>query len=166
METEIEMEVDARSERASGSSYDVLILGGGLAGLTLSLQIKRAWRYFANYTVWQGRIRDHFFHEVAPEYYRGVGEHGELRCLYAKVEHLREAMPFEQIAVRLFLDAVHEYGVRLKVEYFRVVPDGGREKLAFGEHVAGWYAPGVDGIWARAPLPAVFREALRAAASG
>lgn len=42
METEIEMEDDARSERASGSSHDVLILGGGLAGLTLALQLKRA----------------------------------------------------------------------------------------------------------------------------
>lgn len=42
METEIEMEVDARSERASGSSHDVLIMGGGLAGLTLATQIKRA----------------------------------------------------------------------------------------------------------------------------
>jgi 2-polyprenyl-6-methoxyphenol hydroxylase-like FAD-dependent oxidoreductase len=42
METEIEMEIDARTERASGSSHDVLIMGGGLAGLTLAIQIKRA----------------------------------------------------------------------------------------------------------------------------
>lgn len=121
--------------------------------------------YFGNYYLWQGRARDHFFFEAAPALYRGTGDAGELRCLHAKVEHLREAMPFDRIAVRLSLDALHERGVRLRVDYFREDADGARTKLAFGEHVAGWFAPDDDGRWAPAPLPPAIREALLAAAT-
>jgi acyl-CoA thioesterase FadM len=121
--------------------------------------------YFANYTLWTGRTRDHFFHDVAPEYYRGVGEQGELRCLYHRIDHLREAMPFERIAVRMSLEALHERGVRLRCDYFRVTPDGGREKLAHGQHVVGWFAL-ADGSWSLTPLPEVFRAAVLARAEG
>lgn len=116
--------------------------------------------YFGNYTLFQGRVRDHFFQEAAPEYYVGTGERGELRCLHYRIEHLREAMPFERIAVRMFLHAVHERGVRLRFDYFRVTPQGDRQKLAFGEHAAGWFAPDADGTWALSALPGVFRDVL------
>lgn len=119
--------------------------------------------YFANYYRWQGRTRDEYFRTTAPELYRGTGEAGELRCLFCKIEHLREAMPFDPIAVRMSLVALHERGARLRFDYFRVNPDGGRDKLGSGEHVAGWFAPTAAGEWAPAPLPPVFRDALLAA---
>ena len=115
--------------------------------------------YFGNYTLWSGRTRDHFFQQLAPAYYRGTGEQGELRCLYTKVEHLREAMPFDSIVVRMSLTALHERGVRLSFEFFRVGDDGDREKLAYGEHVAGWFVPG-EPEWALSPLPDDFRQGL------
>jgi acyl-CoA thioesterase FadM len=116
--------------------------------------------YFANYYMLHGRARDHFFHDAAPDYYLGTGERGELRCMYCRIDHLREAMPFERIAVRLSLDALHELGVRLRIDLYRAADDGGREKLGSGVHVAGWYLPTADGKWALAPLPDVFRDAL------
>src|SRR5439155_20290205 len=64
--------------------------------------------YFGNYYLFHGRTRDHFFREAAPDYYRGTGERGELRCVYCRIDHLREAMPFDRIAIRLSLDALHE----------------------------------------------------------
>jgi acyl-CoA thioesterase FadM len=116
--------------------------------------------YYANYYVFQGRIRDHFFHEIAPEYFRGTGEQGELRCTYCRVDHLREAMPFDHIAVQLRLESLQERGVRFLVEYFRHDPDGQRTKLAFGVHEAAWVAPSTDHGWQPSPLPQVFRDAL------
>ncbi len=116
--------------------------------------------YFANYYMLHGRTRDHFFHDAAPDYYLGTGERGELRCMYCRIDHLREAMPFDRIAVRLSLDALHELGVRLRIDLYRATEDGGREKLGSGIHVAGWHAPTPDGRWALAPLPDVFRDAL------
>lgn len=116
--------------------------------------------YFGNYYLFHGRTRDAFFRNVAPDYYRGTGERGELRCLYCRIDHLREAMPFDPIAIRLSLAALHELGVRLRIDVFRATEDGGREKLGSGVHVAGWHARTADGRWALAPLPDVFRDAL------
>ncbi len=119
--------------------------------------------YFANYYVWQGVARDRFFQAVAPDLYRGTGEAGELRCLYHRIDHLREAMPFQRIAARMSLDAVHERGVRLRFEVFRL-EDGKRDKLGAAVHTAGWFAPVADGgPWQPAPLPQVLRDALLAA---
>jgi enediyne polyketide synthase len=115
--------------------------------------------YFANYYIWQGRTVDHFFYTTAPDYFRGSTQ-GEFRCIYSKVEHLREAMPFERIAVKMALGALYEHGVQLLFEYHRVMPDGQYQKLAFGEHQAVWTAPSPDGEWRPAPIPAVFRDAL------
>jgi len=119
--------------------------------------------YFANYYVWQGVARDRFFQAVAPELYRGTGEWGELRCLHHRTDHLREAMPFQRIAARMSLDAVHERGVRLRFDIFRL-EDGRRDKLGAAVHTAGWFAP-VDGggPWQPAPLPQVLIDALLAA---
>jgi acyl-CoA thioesterase FadM len=116
--------------------------------------------YFGNYYLLHGRTRDHFFRDAAPDYYRGTGERGELRCLYCRIDHLREAMPFDRIAVRLSLNALHELGVRLRIDLFRATDEGGREKLGSGEHVAGWFVPQADGSWQLGPLPDVFREAV------
>jgi enediyne polyketide synthase len=121
--------------------------------------------YFANYYLWQGRTRDHYFQELAPGLYRGTGEGGELRCLHSKVEHLREAMPFDRIGVRMSLEAVYERGARLQFDYFRVAPDGGREKLATGRQAAGWFVPAAADGWKLAPLPPAFAEALAEAAA-
>lgn len=115
--------------------------------------------YFANYSVWQGRTIDHFLYEVAPAYFHGVGEQGEFRCAYSRIEHLREAMPFDTIAVRMALDAIYERGFRLLFEYYRVGDDGQYHKLAFGEHISAWYVPSA-GEWQSALLPQVFRDAL------
>lgn len=118
--------------------------------------------YFANYYVWQGVARDRFFQAVAPELYRGTGESGELRCLHHRTDHLREAMPFQRIAARMSLDAMHERGVRLRFDMFRL-EDGRRDKLGAAVHTAGWFAPVADGgPWQPAPLPQVLRDALLA----
>jgi enediyne polyketide synthase len=120
--------------------------------------------YFANYYVWQGVTRDRFFQALAPELYLGTGESGELRCLYQRTDHLREAMPFQRIAARMSLAAVHQSGVRLRFDIYHVDGDR-RDKLGAGVHVAGWYAPAGEGEpWRLAPLPDVFRDALLARA--
>lgn len=122
--------------------------------------------YFANYYVWQGVTRDRFFQALAPELYQGTGEAGELRCLYQRTDHLREAMPFQRIAARMSLAAVNERGVRLRFDLFRI--DGERrDKLGAGVHAAGWFVPGApDEPWQPAPLPAVLRDALLQRARG
>ena len=57
--------------------------------------------YYANYYEWQGQIRDRFFYELIPEYFHGIGEKGELMALESRVDHLREAMPFDRVVLAL-----------------------------------------------------------------
>ncbi|MBE9048953.1 hypothetical protein IQ243_00715 [Nostocales cyanobacterium LEGE 11386] len=115
---------------------------------------------FANYYVWQGRIRDSFFHKLIPDSYRRTASQGEFRCLNSRVENLREALPFDQIQVNMSLRAVYENSVSLAFEYFRLTPDGNKQKLAVGEHEAAWFSRSQDGKFVPAPLPEVVRLAL------
>jgi enediyne polyketide synthase len=109
--------------------------------------------YFDNYAKWQGRVRDLFFFQAAPHLYRGGAASGELMCRQLKVQHIREAMPFDRIHVSMGLRAVYENGVKLEFEYRRVNPDGSSEKLAFAEQDAVWVVRDADGRPSAAPLP-------------
>lgn len=115
---------------------------------------------FANYYIWQGRIRDSFFHTLIPDSYRRTTSPGEFRCLHSQVENLREALPFDQIQVNMSLRAVYENSVSLAFEYFRVTPDGKKQKLAVGEHEAVWFNRSQNGRFVPALLPEVVRLAL------
>ncbi|MGK7878136.1 MAG: SDR family NAD(P)-dependent oxidoreductase [Xenococcaceae cyanobacterium] len=122
--------------------------------------------YFSNYYMWQGRIRDRAIYEMYPESFRGTGTQGQLRCLRTRVNHLREAMPFDPIYVRMSLRTLYERGINLFFEYFRVTPDGQRYKLATGEQDAVWLVEDEVGQSVAVPLPPPVRqELLRAIAA-
>ena len=121
--------------------------------------------HFSDYFVWQGRVRDSYFYELAPNYYRGNGEQGELLCRRSRVEHLREAMPFDRIYVTMSLRAVYECGVSLYFEYFHLNDNGEKQKLAYGEHDAVWTKRVAGDNFVSAPLPQKIREALLPARS-
>jgi hypothetical protein len=69
-------------------------------------------------------------------------------------------MPFEQIQVNMSLQAVYEHGISLIFEYFRLTPDGSRQKIAIGEHDTAWFTRGETGKAVPAPLLQVVQEAL------
>ncbi len=108
--------------------------------------------YFANYYAWQAQVRDIYFYMIIPEYFRGVGEKGELLCLQTQVQHLREAMPFDTIIVTMALKQLKKYSVTFHFEYFRQESDGSRTKLAFGEQQNVWVVRDERGK----PVPSAF----------
>jgi NAD(P)-dependent dehydrogenase (short-subunit alcohol dehydrogenase family)/acyl-CoA thioesterase FadM len=109
--------------------------------------------YFANYSAWQGETIDAWIASFAPETLRGTGDAGEFFCAYSRIEHLREAMPFETIVVRMSLGALHEKGVALLFDFFRETPAGEKQKLAWGEADLAWTERDGDGHWRAAMLP-------------
>jgi acyl-CoA thioesterase FadM len=113
--------------------------------------------YFANYYLWQAKTVDFWVHSVAPTYARTPI--GELRCVRTRIDHLREAMPFDRVLTRLSMGDVYERGVRLYTEFYRSRAEGAPEKLGFGEYEALWTEPGPTG-WRPAALPAALREPL------
>ncbi len=114
--------------------------------------------YFSYYFSWQGTVRDLFFQQLAPGYYQGKGESGELLCLFSRVEHSHEAMPFDKILVQMTLQELYENGLSLSFSYFRVNPNGARQRLAEGEHKAVWVVRDKDGNPRVSNLPQEYKE--------
>ncbi|WP_176736815.1 type I polyketide synthase [Oligoflexus tunisiensis] len=116
--------------------------------------------YFGNYSIWMGKLRDTYFHGLAPHLYRGIGEAGELTCVKSRIQHLREAMPFDDILVTMGIKAVYQNGVDLQFEFHKVTPQGQTEKLATADHRAIWTRPGADGEKVACELPPDIMGAL------
>jgi len=92
--------------------------------------------YFGNYSGWQGRLRDEFFYTLAPEYFNGRKSEAQLECISFGTQHLREAMPFDQIEAVMRLTAIYPGAVDLWFDFNRVDSTGSRQKLAVGTHRA------------------------------
>jgi len=95
--------------------------------------------YFANYSVWQGRTTDQFFHSVAPRLFEERGAHGELHRAKTSINQLRDAMPFDEITVVMRLDELYERGAHLSFDFFRKEPNG-LTKIAAGQNLVSWAA--------------------------
>ncbi len=109
--------------------------------------------YFANYFSWQGQTRDQYFYNLIPEYFRGTEIESELLCLESRVDHLREAMPFDKIIVSMALKKLKTFSAVFYFEYFRLEADGKRIKLAFGEQNAIWVIRDSQGKPIPSPFP-------------
>jgi enediyne polyketide synthase len=122
--------------------------------------------YFVNYSTWMGSLRDRFFYELIPDAFRGIGEAGEMTCVRARIQHLREAMPFDDIQVTMGLCSVSENGMQLTFEFFKVGEDGSREKLAYGTHELVWTQRDAAGNKISAKLPDQLLAGLLQCAEG
>jgi len=94
--------------------------------------------YFSNYFTWQGQLRDKYLFTLSPELYRTMNRDGRFTCINAEVKHLREAMPFDRIYVSLKLKRLYENGLDLYFEYFKVINENEKIKLAYGNHTLAW----------------------------
>jgi len=115
--------------------------------------------YFSNYYHWQGRLIDGYVHALAPTLFRGQ-DAGSLQCLRSKVEHLREAMPFDHIEVSMALKQLYGNGLRLHFQYFHRDADGKLSKLAIAEADYVWIGGGEIAITRE--LPPSIRDGLLA----
>ena len=93
--------------------------------------------YFANYAKWLGRTRDLYFYNLMPNLYRGVGNDGEFFTLNCDIFHLQEAMPFDNVLVKMYINKAYEFGLELYFEYF-LNNRNSSKKLAFGYQKVGW----------------------------
>jgi enediyne polyketide synthase len=75
--------------------------------------------YFANYPKWLGRVMDSYFFNIIPEFYIGNPK-GEFLCLNCELEHLREAMPFDGIIIKMFLEKIFDRGINFYFEFYRL----------------------------------------------
>ncbi|MFO7370690.1 MAG: SDR family NAD(P)-dependent oxidoreductase [Bacteroidales bacterium] len=93
--------------------------------------------YYSNYYDWQSNLMEQYLYQLAPEIFISSGRSGEFISIESSVKHLQEAMPFEDILTRFYIDRIYEHGVRFHFEYFSVNNDEKR-KLAYGFNTVIW----------------------------
>jgi enediyne core biosynthesis thioesterase len=116
--------------------------------------------YYVNHLRWQGRCREMFLHQHAPEVLGEIGNGLALATIRCSCDYLAELQAFDEVLLRMRLGAVAQNRLTLHFEYWRRSEAGGEELVARGEQqVACMRRDGAAMV--PAPIPAALREALR-----
>ena len=114
--------------------------------------------YYTNHLSWQGRCRELFLHEHAPDVIHELSRGLSLVTVSCACEYLAELMVFDEVIVRMRLAELVQNRMRLAFEYWR--RRGGGETLAArGEQQIACMRREGEKL-APAPVPRTLREAL------
>jgi enediyne biosynthesis thioesterase len=114
--------------------------------------------YYVNHLRWQGRCREMFLHEHAPEVVERLGRDLTVVTVRCGCEYLGELFAFDEVLVRMRLDAVTQGRMTMRFEYWRV-DAGGEQLVARGlQEIACMRRDG--GRPQPAPWPTSFLEAV------
>ncbi len=88
--------------------------------------------YYVNHLRWQGRCRELFLHEKAPEVVDEIRAGLCFVTLRCSCDYLAELAPFDEIAIRMHLGSISQDRMKMVFEYWRTSP-GPRELVARGQ---------------------------------
>jgi len=112
--------------------------------------------YFTNHLSWQGRCREMFLRQHAPDVIEELSRGLSLATVNCSCEYFAELLAFDEVVVRMRLVEVIQNRIRLGFEYWR-----GEELVARGEQqIACMKRDGKK--LAPTPVPQSLREALAA----
>jgi len=115
--------------------------------------------YYANHVRWQGRCRELFLREHAPQILAQMKEDLCLVTTSCSCEYLSELSAFDEVIVRMRLGTLVQNRISLRFEYWRSTGNA-EELVARGEQtVACMQRDG--GRLVPTPVPNALREALR-----
>jgi len=116
--------------------------------------------YYANHVRWQGRCREMFLRDRAPEVIEALKYGLVLVTTRVSCEFMAELFAFDEITLRMRLGELAQNRITMNFEYWR-----GPELVARGEQqVACMQREGAQVV--PVPVPAQLREALREYATG
>ena len=111
--------------------------------------------YYANHVRWQGRCREMFLRERAPEVIEALKHGLVLVTTRVSFEFMAELFAFDVITLRMRLGELAQNRIMMNFEYWR-----GEELVARGEQqVACMHREGKQVV--PVPVPTQLREALR-----
>ncbi len=115
--------------------------------------------YYVNYLRWQGRCREMFLREHAPEVVADIREDLKLFTLKCECEFLAEITAFDELAIRMRLEDLTQTQIGFAFDYVRLREGGVEELVARGrQRIACMRGPNTDTRPARVPEP--LRRAL------
>jgi enediyne biosynthesis thioesterase len=111
--------------------------------------------YYVNYLRWQGRCREMFLKERAPEVLAELQNDLKLFTLRVDCEFFAEITAFDELSIRMWLAELAQTQVQFGFDYIRLGPDGGETLVARGsQRVACMRGPNTRTV------PALVPEAL------
>ena len=115
--------------------------------------------YYVNHLRWQGRCREMFLREHAPEVLTELEQGLSLVTTRCSCEYFEELLAFDVVVIRMRLKGLMQNRVTMVFEYFRRTGDS-EELVARGEQqVASMRREGKRMV--PPPLPLTLREALQ-----
>lgn len=116
--------------------------------------------YFTHYLRWQGRCREMFLYEHAPELMAEMGRTMALATTRVACSYYRELAAFDQISIRMNAGAMTPSRLTMVFQYVRLGARGEEELVAEGEQeIACMRRTGA--AMEPAPLPQALCEAAR-----
>jgi enediyne biosynthesis thioesterase len=115
--------------------------------------------YYVNHVSWQGRVREMFLRDHAPDVVDELKRGLSLATLRVSCEYIAELAAFDEVIIRMRLGALTQSRITLRFEYWRAGGDG-EELVARGEQEIACLrrnGPHLE----PAPVPTSLREALR-----
>ena len=114
--------------------------------------------YYVNYFRWQGRCREMFLKEKAPEILADIRDDLKLFTLKCECEFLSEVTAFDELSIRMRLEDLTQTQIGFAFEYVRV-REGAEDLIGRGrQRIACMRGPNTDTRPARVPEP--LRRAL------
>ena len=115
--------------------------------------------YYVNHLRWQGRCREMFLLDHAPEVLDDLRQGLALATVRCSCDYFVELEAFDELLIRMRLGEVVQNRITLRFEYYRVNGKG-EELIARGEQqVACMRRQGHETV--PTPIPPALREALR-----
>jgi enediyne biosynthesis thioesterase len=114
--------------------------------------------YFANHVRWQGKCREMFLRDHAPQLLEALRRGLAFVTTRVSCEYLSELSAFDEILIRMRLGEVRQNRVTMLFEYWRRTK-GGEELVARGEQQIACMQREGDGMLP-VPVPEPLRRAL------
>jgi enediyne core biosynthesis thioesterase len=114
--------------------------------------------YYVNYVRWQGRCREMFLLEHAPNVLDELRSDLKLFTIKAECEYLSEVSAFDELSIRMRLEELTQTQISFTFDYVRV-RDGVQDLIARGRQRVACMR-GANGATSPARVPGQLRMAL------
>ncbi|GAB3473489.1 acyl-CoA thioesterase [Amycolatopsis cihanbeyliensis] len=115
--------------------------------------------YFVNYMRWQGKCREMFLRENAPDVLANFGADMILFTVKVECEFLAELALFDELSIRMRLVDLTQTQIEFGFDYVKLHDDGGEELVARGRQRVACIG-GQDTGSRPIKVPASLRDAL------
>jgi len=114
--------------------------------------------YYTNHLRWQGRCREMFLRDNAPEILTALGQGFALATVNVSCEYLAELSAFDEIVIRMRLGALKQNRITMLFEYWRQSSEGEELIARAKQEVACMQREGDKTV--PVPVPPFLRKAL------